>query len=112
MLRLLLDEGVSREVKRELVSRGHDVEHVIDLGLKAQPDPLIFLTAQQRQSAVYTLNRAHFELLVSAWTIWGHTPHAGLIVPSKGQPSPAEAVRLLDVLLRRVPSLTGRVVYL
>lgn len=112
MLRLLLDEGVSREIKRELVSRGYDVEHVIDLGLKAQADPLIFLTAQQRSSALYTLNRAHFELLVSAWTAWGHPPHAGLIVPPGGQPSPAQTIRSLDVLLRQAPSLTGRVVYL
>ncbi len=48
MLRLLLDEGVSREIKRELVSQVFTVEHVIDLGLKAKPDPLIFLTAQQQ----------------------------------------------------------------
>ncbi len=112
MLRLLLDEGVSREIKRELVSRGHDVEHVLDLGLKAQPDPLIFLTAQRRQSALYTLNRTHFELLVSAWTTWGHEPHSGLIVPVKRQPAPAEAIQALDTILRQVPSLTGRVVNL
>ena len=112
MLRLLLDEGVSREVKRELVSRGYDVEHVIDLGLKAQADPLIFLTAQQRQAALYTLNRAHFELLVSAWVTWGHAPHTGLIVPVKGQPSPAQTIHWLDTLLRQAPSLTDRVVYL
>lgn len=112
MVRLLLDEGVSREVKRDLVRRGFDVEHVIDLGLKAQPDALIFLTAQQRQSALYTLNRAHFELLVSAWITWSHPTHAGLIVPDKGQPSPAQTVQSLDLLLRRVPSLAGRVVYL
>lgn len=112
MLRLLLDEGVSREVKRELVSQGFDVEHVIDLGLKAQPDPLIFLTAQQRQSALYTLNRTHFELLVGAWAMWGHPPHAGLIVPGKGQPAPAEAVQSLGAILRRVSSLAGRVVYI
>ena len=112
MLRLLLDEGVSREVKRELVSRGHDVEHVIDLGLKAQADALIFLTAQLRLSALYTLNRTHFELLVSAWAIWGHPSHAGLIVPSKGQPAPAHTIRSLDALLRQAPSMTGRVVYL
>ncbi len=61
-----------------------EVEHVIDLGLKAQADPLIFLTAQQRQSTLYTLNRAHVELLVSAWETWGHAPHAGLVVPAKG----------------------------
>lgn len=112
MLRLLLDEGVSREIKRELVSQGFTVEHVIDLGLKAKPDPLIFLTAQQQQSALYTLNRAHFELLVNAWVTWGHPPHAGLIVPGKGQPPPSEAVQSLGAILRRVASLTGRVVYL
>lgn len=112
MLRLLLDEGVSREVKRELVSRGFDVEHVLDLGLKAQADPLIFLTAQQRQSALYTLNRAHFELLVSAWTIWGHAPHAGLIVPMKGQPTPTTTIQSLEAILQYVPTLVGRVVYL
>lgn len=112
MLRLLLDEGVSREVKRELVSRGYDVEHVIDLGLKAQSDPRIFLVAQQRSSALYTLNRTHFELLVDAWTTWGHAPHAGLIVPSKGQPPPAQTIHSLDTLLRLAPSLAGRVVYL
>lgn len=112
MLSLLLDEGVSREVKRELRSRGYDVEHVLDLGLKAQPDPVVFLTAQQRQAALYTLNRSHFELIVTAWTTWALGSHAGLILPLKGQPSPAYVIRALQDLLERVPSLVDRIVYI
>ncbi|HEX6817590.1 MAG TPA: DUF5615 family PIN-like protein [Ktedonobacterales bacterium] len=109
---MLLDEGVSREVKRELRRHGHDVEHVLDLGLKAQPDPVIFLTAQQRQAALYTLNRTHFELLVSAWTTWALGSHAGLILPIKGQPSPSHVISSLHELLEHVPSLLNQIVYI
>ncbi|MGH2487463.1 MAG: DUF5615 family PIN-like protein, partial [Ktedonobacterales bacterium] len=102
----------AREVRRTPRNRGHEVEHVLDLGLKAQPDALIFLVAQERTAALYSFNRAHFELLVSAWTTWAHGAHAGLILPYKGQPTSDDAVRSLATLLERISTLENRVVYI
>lgn len=71
MLRILLDEGISRAVARDLRASGYTVEHALDLNLKGQPDPIIFQAAQQRAAAVCSLNRADFLLLAAAWTTWG-----------------------------------------
>lgn len=51
MLRILLDEGISRAVARDLRASGYTVEHALDLNLKGQPDPIIFQAAQQRAAA-------------------------------------------------------------
>lgn len=71
MLRILLDEGISRAVTRDLQSSGYAVEHALDLNLKGQPDPVIFQAAQQRVAAICSLNRADFVLRTAAWTLWG-----------------------------------------
>jgi hypothetical protein len=96
-----------------LKAQGHGVEHVRDLGLRAKPDPIIFQEAQLRQSALVTLNRVDFELLVTAWNAWGLGSHHGVITPRRGrQPTPGELVQQLDMLLSRVPSIMNQVVYL
>lgn len=113
MIRLLLDEGISRNVMHTLDAEGFFVEHALDSGLKGSPDPIIFLEAQKRQAALCTLNRSDFELLASAWNSWGLSAHYGLIVPRPGkQPSPSELATGLRRILLVVPALASQVVYL
>lgn len=85
--RLLLDEGISREVARQLSVQGHTVEPVLDLELRAKPDPFVFQEAQRRQPALVTRNRVDFELLVTAWVTWGWGlgSHHGMITPRRGR---------------------------
>ena len=113
MLHILLDEGISRAVARELQASGYVIEHALDLQLKGQPDPTIFLAAQQRAAAICTLNRADYLLLATAWTAWGLGPHSGLITPRPGrQPKPAVIVQSLHALYDRAPTLQGQIIYL
>lgn len=112
-LRLLIDEGVSRDIVQALTAQGYHVEHVIDLGLKRKGDWLIFLTAQQRQAVVCTSNRRDFEMLANAWRAWGLGSHYGIITSKrKHQPSPDEWLQALQRILTSVPTLTDRVAYI
>ena len=112
-LRILLDEGISREVARELTASGYDRQSILDLGLKAQPDPVIFRIAQERQAALCTLNRHDFHLLVIAWREWRLGPYAGLITPRAGrQPKPGEIVQALRALCDAVSTLQNQAVYI
>jgi len=106
-------KGISREVARQLNAQGYVVEHALDLGLRAQGDPLVFQEAQRRQSAIVTLNRADFELLVTAWVAWELGSHHGMITPRRGrQSTPGELFQQFSLLLARVPSIADPVVYL
>lgn len=112
MLRILLDEGISRAVTRELQSSGYAVEHVLDLSLKGQPDPIIFHVAQQRVAAICTLNRADYLLLATAWTAWGLGLHFGLIRRPGRQPKPVAITQTLRALFGKATTLQGQVIYL
>lgn len=113
MLRILLDEGISRAVARDLQASGYAVEHALDLNLKGQPDSIIFQAAQQRVAAICSLNRADFVLLAAAWTLWGLGPHTGLITPRPGrQPRPVAITQSLRALCDSLSSLRGQVIYL
>jgi hypothetical protein len=106
VLRILLDEGISRAVTRELQSSGYAVEHVLDLSLKGQPDPIIFHVAQQRVAAICTLNRADYLLLATAWTAWGLGLHSGMITPRPGrQPKPVASTQTLRALFGQATTL-------
>lgn len=113
MLRVVLDEGVSREVVRQLVAQGHTAEHALDLGLKSQPDPYVFIAAQNRRAVLCSSNRRDYVMLEIAWRIWGVGAHYGLIVPRPNtQPMPREWVQALTQLDASGVSLTNRVVYI
>jgi hypothetical protein len=112
-MRLLLDENISRQVARALSGQGYDVAHVFDLGLQGKSDPVIFHTAQVRQAAVVTGNRADFELLVIAWDTWRLGTHHGLILPRRGKHlRTADWIEALEHVFALDTALDGRVVYL
>lgn len=113
MLRIVLDEGISREVMQALVAQGHTVDHALDLGLKSQPDPYVFLAAQRRQAIVCSSNRRDFVMLGIAWRAWGNGSHYGLIVPKRGsQPAPDEWTHALTQIDAAGITLTDQVVYI
>lgn len=112
-LRLLIDEGISRDVVAALTTQSHQAEHVIDIGLKRQGDWLIFREAQVRQAVVCTCNRRDFEMLAQAWIAWGLGDHQGVIAPRRRrQPLPNEWILVLQRILSASPTLTNRVVYI
>jgi Domain of unknown function (DUF5615) len=98
MARLLVDEGIGRDLVRALVAQGFTALHAIDLGLKGAHDSFVFLEAQHRQLSVFTRNRGDFVFAAKSWSNWGLGDHQGVIAPRIGsQPSPAE---LLTAMLR------------
>ena len=110
-LRLLIDEGISRDVVAALTAQGYQVEHVIDIGLKRQGDWLVFHEAQVRQAVICTSNRRDFEMLAQAWNARGLGVHQGVITPRRNrQPSPDEWTQELQRILMASPTLTNRVV--
>ncbi|MDE3228845.1 MAG: DUF5615 family PIN-like protein [Chloroflexota bacterium] len=112
MLRILLDEGISRAVARELRASGYDVEHAIDLSMKGQPGPIVFLAAQRQAAVVCSLNRLDYVLLATAWEAWGLGSHAGLITPRPGRQSkPAAIAQSLRALIDGYATLRGQIVY-
>lgn len=112
MIRVLIDEGISRDIAHDLRSRGYDVVHALDLGLKSQSDPVVFRAAQSRSAAICTKNRDDYVLLGTAWHEWGLGSHHGIIAPRRGpQPSNDTIQRALEQILALGVPLTDRVVY-
>jgi len=85
MAALLVDEGVSRDLARQLVAQGYTVLHWLDIGHKGDHDALVFLAAQKRRLTVFTWNRDDFVFAATCWHNWGHGDHQGLIVPKEGK---------------------------
>src|SRR6266852_555707 len=111
--RVLLEEGISRDVARALIAQGYQAGHVLDLGMKQVQDPVIFLAAQQRQAVVCTSHRRDFALLAIAWTTWGHGSHQGVITARRSkQPMPDEWIRDITRLLASQRPLLDQMVYL
>jgi len=55
-MRLKLDENLSRHLKPELASLGHDVDTVADEGLLSQPDPVVGRAARDGGRVLFTLD--------------------------------------------------------
>lgn len=112
MIRVLIDEGISRDIARDLRSGGYEVVHALDLGLKSQSDPVVFHAAQSRSAAICTKNRDDYVLLASAWREWRLGTHHGIITPRRGpQPTNDTIQRALEQILALGAPLTDRVVY-
>lgn len=54
MTRLLVDEALPRSLASHLREAGHEAEHVLDLGLRGQPDERVFSEAQRREAVLIT----------------------------------------------------------
>ena len=49
-MKILVDEDLPRAAAELLRRLGHEAEHVRDLGLRGEPDHVIFAAAQERQA--------------------------------------------------------------
>lgn len=56
-VRLKLDEGLSNRLKPTLQELGHDVDTVIDEGLKSEADTVVADTARQNDRMLFTLDK-------------------------------------------------------
>ncbi len=71
MANLLVDEGIGRDLVRQLRTQGFRIFHALEVVQKGDRDSLVFLEAQRRSLAVFTYNHRHFVLLAHAWSDWG-----------------------------------------
>jgi hypothetical protein len=84
---LYLDEGLSAQTDRRLVTHGNDVVYARSVVRDGTSDHLHLLIATQLGRILVTHNRTDFELLHFAWQDWfaslGPTPrpmHGGIVI--------------------------------
>ena len=72
-MRFFFDEHVSQPAARELVKRGLDVEHVLDVGMKSASDPAVLEYAIEHGRILVTRNYRDFVPLVQVLNRRGRT---------------------------------------
>lgn len=80
MWRFLVDENLPRLVTQRLRAAGYDVEDARDVGLRSQPDSVVFAYAQAHSRTIVTLDKG-----LASITQYPR-PHAGIVaarVPGK-----------------------------
>ena len=71
MANVVLDEGVQKSLADHLRGAGHAVELVVEVGLTAAPDEVIFEYAQRRQAIVITLDLGFVNASALPTEHWG-----------------------------------------
>jgi predicted nuclease of predicted toxin-antitoxin system len=119
-LRLLLDEMYTPAVAEELRLRGHDAVSVHDashVALAGASDADVLAAARRQERTLVTENVRDFRPLESALLTDG-SHHAGVVYTSnrqfpRGDPATTgQLVRALDALLRTIPDLRDRAIFL
>lgn len=72
--RFLIDENLPRDLAERLRAAGHSAEHVIEAGLRGQPDPAVYTYAQVQGDTIITADLGFGNLLQY------QPPHAGIVV--------------------------------
>jgi len=98
--RFLVDENLPEQLADRLTLAGHFAEHVRDVGLGREDDPILFDYAQ-----------AHDESIISIDSDFGDIrkyppPHAGLVVVELPNSVPIQT--RLDIILDGLGSLAGQ----
>ena len=111
MVRIYLDEDISRDTKRALEQSGHDVVHASDIGYRSMPDPQHLKYAAETGRVLVTFNRRDFRDAHKIWvalSIWTdiNTDHAGILTPW-GPISNVEWADLVHEFLSRLPMQYG-----
>lgn len=110
MARLLVDEGIGRNLVATLVAQGFTAHHWLEFGPKHTHDSLVFLEAQRRSLTVFTLNRKDFIFAATCWINWGLGDHHGIIAPKEGaQPPPAILLNVMQRYCADISSLVNRI---
>ena len=64
-MRFLVDENMSRKWVRELIVRGHEADHWLDIGKRAAPDAAILLRARSLNAVVLTCDLDFGDILAA-----------------------------------------------
>ena len=104
-MRFLFDEHVSLAAARELVRRGIDITHVVDIpGLVSAPDPVVLEHAIEEDRILVTRNYRDFAPLVDGLNRLGRSLPGVLFLPtSVPQNDPGAHVRAIENWLRDCP---------
>jgi len=97
----LVDENLPRLLTTRLLAAGYTVEDTRDVGLRSQPDPVVFAYAQAHDQTIITLDKGIGSILHYP------KPHAGIIAARL--PGQLSLARKVDIILAGLASLTGQV---
>jgi predicted nuclease of predicted toxin-antitoxin system len=113
-MRLLLDVHLSRQVVHALRDRGHDAARVAEVGLRGEPDHIVWEWAIREGRVVVTYDTDDFPVLYHRYFQEG-VSHPGLVVISSKTIAPNDIgalVRALDRLIQTNTDLTDQIVFL
>ena len=98
--RFLVDESMPRLLTNNLRGAGYDVEDGRDVGLRSQPDSVVFVYAQTKQRTIVTLDVGQGSVTTYP------TPHAGIIVARL--PDSLSMPVKVAIIMRSLATLTGQ----
>ena len=82
-MRFLVDENMSRKWVRELIVRGHEADHWLDIGKRAAPDAAILLRARSLNAVVLTCDLDFGDILAATGS---KTPSVLQLRPGRMRP--------------------------
>lgn len=91
-MKFLIDEMFSPAVARHLTDRGHDAQHVSDLGLAGRTDDEVFTRATVEDRVVVTENAVDFVTLLDAAGSAGAATPAVVLALKRTLPADADAM--------------------
>ena len=113
-LRLLLDEHLSREIARQLRSRGHDVVAVSERpDLRGRSDRVHFASQPDERRAIVTRDLGDFRPLLADSLRRGRATYGLVCIPRRfalNREGLARVVTALDTLLNAHPAIDAAVV--
>ncbi len=106
-MKLKLDEGLSYRLKPVLEAFGHDVDTIIDEGLRAEEDAVIAETASRNDHMLFTLDRGLGDVRQYA-----PGDHPGIVVFRPRSAGPGTVNRFVEDFVRsqKLDELSGCVV--
>ena len=97
--RFLVDESASRDLHDALLAASYDSEYGRDVGLRSQPDTVVFSYAQREKRTILTYDKGQGGIVAYP------PPHAGIIV-ARFPNQMATALRV-QIILARLSGLAG-----
>jgi predicted nuclease of predicted toxin-antitoxin system len=96
----LVDENLPRALTERLRGEGYVAEDVRDVGLRSQPDPVVFAYAQAHSETIITLDKGLGSLLQYP------PPHAGIVAARL--PDRLSIDQKVDIIVAGLSSLAGQ----
>src|ERR1044072_6981872 len=103
-MRFFFDEHVSRPAAHELVKRGFDIAHVLEVGMKSASDPAVLEYAMEHGRILVTRNYRDFAPLVQLLNSQGRSFPGVLFIPhSISQRDTGGHVRAIEAWVESCP---------